>query len=160
MAHIHEKIDFTVTVYVVYNDRVLLRMHEKYHCWFGVGGHIELDEDANQAALRETLEEAGLNVTLIPPLNWENSLTNEERHVELIPPSYMNIHFVNETSKHQHHDLIYFAVSTTDEVTPESPDDQWAWLTEQEIAEHTDLLPKVRFYAQEALRRARAVTPG
>jgi 8-oxo-dGTP pyrophosphatase MutT (NUDIX family) len=59
MAHIHEKIDFTVDVFVVYRNKVLLRMHEKYHQWLAVGGHVELDEDPNQAALREVLEELG-----------------------------------------------------------------------------------------------------
>lgn len=53
MAHIHEKIDFTVEVFVVFQNKVLLRKHDKYKIWLSVGGHIELDEDPNQAALRE-----------------------------------------------------------------------------------------------------------
>ena len=53
MAHVHELIDFTVSVFVVYKDKVLVRKHEKYHTWLAVGGHIELNEEANAAALRE-----------------------------------------------------------------------------------------------------------
>jgi ADP-ribose pyrophosphatase YjhB (NUDIX family) len=64
MSHIHEKIDFTVGVFVVYKDKVLLRKHDKYNLWLCVGGHIELDEDPNEAALREVKEEVGLDVTL------------------------------------------------------------------------------------------------
>jgi len=45
MAHIHEKIDFTASVFVVHKNKVLLRMHDKYKMWLSVGGHIELDED-------------------------------------------------------------------------------------------------------------------
>jgi len=30
MPHLHDKIDFTVETFIVYNDRVLLRMHDKY----------------------------------------------------------------------------------------------------------------------------------
>ena len=56
MAHIHEKIDFTVEVFVVYQDKVLLRKHDKYGMWLSVGGHIELDEDPNETALREVKE--------------------------------------------------------------------------------------------------------
>ena len=53
MPHIHEKIDFTVEVFVVHNGRVLLRKHDKLKFWLSVCGHIELDEDPNQAAVRE-----------------------------------------------------------------------------------------------------------
>ena len=56
MAHIHEKIDFTASVYIVFENKVLLRLHDKYNLWLGVGGHIELDEDANAALLREVKE--------------------------------------------------------------------------------------------------------
>ena len=60
MPHIHNKIDFTVEVFIVYDNKVLLRKHDKYGMWLSVGGHIELDEDSNQAALREVKEEVGL----------------------------------------------------------------------------------------------------
>ena len=53
MPHIHEKIDFAVEVFVVHKNKVLLRKHDKYKTWLGVGGHIELDEDPNQVAIRE-----------------------------------------------------------------------------------------------------------
>ena len=51
MAHIHEKIDFTASVYIVRDNRVLLHMHKKLNMWLPPGGHIELDEDPNQAAI-------------------------------------------------------------------------------------------------------------
>ncbi|RLS89050.1 MAG: NUDIX domain-containing protein, partial [Planctomycetota bacterium] len=62
MAHIHEKIDFTVAVFVVHEKKVLVIHHKKLDKWLPLGGHIELDEDPEQAALRETLEESGLAV--------------------------------------------------------------------------------------------------
>lgn len=52
MPHIHEKIDFTAEVFVVYKNKVLLRLHDKYKIWLSVGGHIELHEEPNQAAVR------------------------------------------------------------------------------------------------------------
>ena len=66
MAHIHEKIDFTTSVYIVHAGKVLLRMHDKYHMWSGPGGHVDLHEDPNQAAVRECKEEVGLDGVL-----WE-----------------------------------------------------------------------------------------
>ena len=65
MAHIHEKIDFTADVFVVHKDKVLIRTHDKYDLWLAVGGHIELDEDPNQSAIREVKEEVGLDVELV-----------------------------------------------------------------------------------------------
>jgi len=65
MAHIHEKIDFTVAIFVVHDARVLLILHRKLGKWLPLGGHIELDEDPEIAALREAKEESGLDVELI-----------------------------------------------------------------------------------------------
>ncbi|MDP2642022.1 MAG: NUDIX domain-containing protein, partial [bacterium] len=64
MPHIHEKIDFTVEVFIVYKDKVLIRKHDKYDKWLAVGGHIELEEDPNQAAVSEEKEEVGLDIKL------------------------------------------------------------------------------------------------
>ena len=56
MAHIHEKIDFTVAIFVVHDEKILLIHHRKLNKWLPLGGHIELDEDPEQAALREAKE--------------------------------------------------------------------------------------------------------
>ena len=61
MAHIHELIDFTVAIFVVHEHKVLIIHHRKLDRWLPLGGHIELDEDPEQAALREAREESGLS---------------------------------------------------------------------------------------------------
>ena len=70
---------------------------------------------------------------------------------DLVPPNYMNIHQINET--HQHHDLVYFVRTPTDKVIPESPTDQWKWLTNEEVIALTwnDISDEVRHYCLEAL---------
>ena len=45
MAHIHEKIDFTVAIFVVFQGKVLVIHHRQLDKWLPLGGHIELDED-------------------------------------------------------------------------------------------------------------------
>jgi 8-oxo-dGTP pyrophosphatase MutT (NUDIX family) len=40
--------------------------HPRLQCWLPAGGHVEPDETPAQAAVRETLEEAGLDVALVP----------------------------------------------------------------------------------------------
>lgn len=148
MPHIHEKIDFAADVFIVYNNKVLIRLHEKYNKWLSVGGHIELDETPVDAALREVKEEVGLDVTLIPPREIPSY---EGEYQELIPPWYMNIHPINEN--HKHISLIYFATSTTDAVIPERETDQWRWFSKEELdAGDHGISESILFYAKEALR--------
>ena len=115
MPHIHEKIDFTVEVFVVYKNKVLLRLHDKYNLWLSVGGHIELDEDPNQAAVREVFEEVALKVKLYDGLKPE--IEKMDNYQELIPPFFLNRHRINE--KHEHVTMTYFATSETDIIVQE-----------------------------------------
>ena len=84
MAHLHEKIDFTVAIFVVHDGRVLLIHHRKLDQWLPLGGHIELDEDPEAAALREAKEESGLDVELISGKLEESMLGLQLPDVQLI----------------------------------------------------------------------------
>ncbi|MBI1840272.1 MAG: NUDIX domain-containing protein, partial [Verrucomicrobia bacterium] len=64
MAHIHDKIDFTVAIFLIDQGRVLLVLHKRLKKWLPLGGHIELDEDPETAALREAKEESGYDIEL------------------------------------------------------------------------------------------------
>jgi hypothetical protein len=44
MSHIHERIDYTVDVFIDYNNKVFLRKHDKYDMWLSVGGHVDLEK--------------------------------------------------------------------------------------------------------------------
>jgi 8-oxo-dGTP pyrophosphatase MutT (NUDIX family) len=111
MAHIHEKIDFTVAIFVVHNARVLVIHHRKLDRWLPLGGHIELDEDPEQAALRETREESGLEVELV----GERPPTTEPGTRALIAPRFLDIHRIHPT--HEHIGMIYFARVRSGDVT-------------------------------------------
>lgn len=152
MAHIHEKIDFTAEVFIVYKNKVLLRKHEKYNIWMSVGGHIELDEDPIQAAIREVKEEVGLEIELVGREKGEGTGSPEDGgYQDLLPPKYLGRHPVNET--HEHITLVYFAISNTDK-TADSIDHkeraEICWATKEELRE-MDLRPNVLFYATKAL---------
>ena len=103
MAHIHEKIDFTSAIFVVEAGRVLLVHHRKLNHWLPLGGHIELDEEPETAALREAFEESGLEVELL----GERPPTTGPGTRALMAPRFMDIHRISET--HEHIGLIYFA---------------------------------------------------
>jgi 8-oxo-dGTP pyrophosphatase MutT (NUDIX family) len=103
MAHIHEKIDFTVAIFVVHDGKILLIHHRKLDKWLPLGGHIELDEDPEQAALREAKEESGLDVELL----GERAPTTGPGTRALITPRFLDIHRITDT--HEHIGLIYWA---------------------------------------------------
>lgn len=152
MGHIHEKIDFCVEVFIVYKDKVLLKKHKKFKdIWLSVGGHIELHEDPNQAALREVKEEVGLDVRLVGVREQFDG--TEGDYTDLVSPVALGKHRVNET--HEHVVLVYFATSGSDAVVPEDEGAQWKWVTKEDLAT-MDLRPNVRNYAEAALDRLAA----
>ncbi len=150
MPHIHEKVDFVADIFIVYKDRVLLRKHDKYKIWLSVGGHIELDEDPNEAAIREAKEESGLDIELVGKI--ENIKTDYDGFKHLIPPRFLNIHRINDT--HRHISFVYFARAKSDEVKPTGDDvsDEYVWLTKEELEENKlGIKEPTRTYALVAL---------
>lgn len=153
MPHVNELIDFVVDTFVVYNNKVLLRFHDKYNIWLSVGGHIELNEDPNQAAVREVKEEVGLDVELFGDAQLPK--VNSANYKELIPPAFMDIHKISET--HRHIGMRYFAKAFSDKVVePEGEKSGgWKWMTKDEILAATDIDELIKFYALKALEALR-----
>ncbi len=148
MPHIHEKIDFVAEVFIVNRGRVLLRKHDKYKIWLPPGGHIELDEDPNRAAIREVKEEVGLDIELLP----DCPLPDFKDVTELIPPRFLNRHRINAT--HEHVSLIYFATSRGDKITQGDTEvsEDIRWLTREELNDPSlDVREQVKYYAKAAL---------
>ena len=148
MSHIHEKIDFTVEVFIVFKNKVLLRMHDKHHVWLSVGGHIELDENPVQAAIREVKEEVGLDIKIIE----STKIPEDSNYKGLINPKFLGFHEVD--GNHKHVVFVYFATSETDKITDsisEHEKSDTCWCTKEDI-ENMDLRPNIKFYALEALK--------
>jgi 8-oxo-dGTP pyrophosphatase MutT (NUDIX family) len=103
MAHLHDKIDFTVAIFVVHDGQLLVIHHRTLDKWLPLGGHIELDEDPEQAALREAKEESGLDVELL----GERPPTTGPGTRALIAPRFLDIHRI--TGTHEHIGLLYWA---------------------------------------------------
>jgi 8-oxo-dGTP pyrophosphatase MutT (NUDIX family) len=154
MAHIHERIDFTSSVFIVQDGRVLLIHHRKLLKWLPVGGHIELDEDPEQAALREAKEESGLDVELL----GERPPTTGPGTRALITPRFMDIHRISPT--HEHIGLIYWARPVAGNVSLAADEHlDIRWCSPSDLDE---LLPPlsdaVRWYSLQAIREVGAAT--
>jgi len=165
MPHIHTEpgqADFTVSVYVVYGDKVLYRFHDKVHKWLVPGGHIELDEVPEQSAVREVFEEVGLVVELYNPdqlllvdKDEDPKKIGRDGYKELLVPPFMNIHPLSvKEGSHRHIDFTFFALSKTDVVVePEGEEKSGGilWLTKEGIVAHPDIDPLMKKYGSQAL---------
>lgn len=115
---------------------MLLRLHDKYKMWNAPGGHIDPGEDVNEAALREVMEEVGLEVELVGPVGWQKHDTDFNK--DLVPPIFVNRHRINDT--HEHSAFVFAAKAKTRDVNPMLAEDiaaaaECAWVTESELNE-------------------------
>ncbi|MBI2947232.1 MAG: NUDIX domain-containing protein [Verrucomicrobia bacterium] len=100
-----------MAIFVVETGRVLMVHHRRLGKWLPLGGHIELDEDPEIAALREAKEESGLDVELI----GERPPTTGPGTRALIAPRFLDIHRITDT--HEHIGMIYWARPKNGQVT-------------------------------------------
>jgi 8-oxo-dGTP pyrophosphatase MutT (NUDIX family) len=150
MAHIHELIDFVVNAFIVYKDKVLLIHHKKLNMWLSVGGHIELNENPEEALFREIKEECGLEVEVIAPK--PDIKFKRNNFTPLYTPAFLDVHDVG--GGHKHVALNYFAKSKSDKFVfnkEEHNDIRWFSLEDLDNPEY-DIGPGAKFYAKEALR--------
>ncbi|MBV9174303.1 MAG: NUDIX domain-containing protein [Chloroflexi bacterium] len=124
---------FTVAVFVVHADSVLLHYHRKLEKWLPPGGHIEDGELPDEAALREVEEETGIRARLVGP----RGLPIDEPRQLVIPAG---IQVEDIYPGHQHIDLVYFAVPDPDDLRAAEIDaalaesDQVGWYRLEAIA--------------------------
>jgi 8-oxo-dGTP diphosphatase len=151
MPHLHDKIDLTVAAYITHDNKILMIKHKKLQKWLPPGGHVELDQDPEEALFNEIAEETGL----VP-----NQLTilSSKPHIEspgtkfLHTPNFLDIHDISDT--HKHIGLTYILKTTSDKITlAEREHDDIKWFSIEDInSEEYDLLPAVKFYALQALQ--------
>lgn len=125
---------FTSTVYIIKEDSVLLIFHRKLKKWLPPGGHIDANETPPAAAIREALEETGLEVEIIPQENiWVERFNATSFHrpylclLEEIPEH-------NGIPHHQHMDFVYLGRQIGGSIIQnELETEAIKWFTESEI---------------------------
>lgn len=152
MPHIHSDIDFTVSAAIVFDRRVLLVDHPRYGVWLTPGGHVELDEDTDQALLREIREETGLEEPDIEIVSERIDPDNAGDSKPLWVPRWMNIHPAN--APHRHVDLIYLVRAKTDRIALDRTEhNDIRWFTSDEVGDpKLRMMADGRWYAREAIR--------
>ena len=150
MPHIHKLYDFVVSVFIVHKEKVLLIYHKKYREWLPIGGHIELDEDPEQALYREIKEECGLNVHIL-----SQAPNIGHSGVKPIPtPDYVDAHRIGKD--HKHVAFIYFGVSKSARVIlHEREHREYRWVSRSELkSKDLKLTKSIYFYCVKALESA------
>lgn len=149
MPHINELYDFTNTVFIVHDEKVLLVNHPRYSKWIPIGGHIEIDEDSDEALFREIKEETGLEVTIMTHRPDFDSPGTKA----LLTPNFVDVHEANPP--HKHISLTYFAVSKDENFVLSDEHDDMKWFSVVELSDDKyKLSPAVKFYAEAAIELA------
>jgi 8-oxo-dGTP pyrophosphatase MutT (NUDIX family) len=130
---------FTATVYILYQEKVLLHKHPKLGKWLPPGGHLEPDETPPEAARREVKEETGLDIALLEQENFKMEAYNA---VSFERPFFCLLENIPETPKqpaHQHMDMIYLGVPT-DESQLERIAPEFKWFSFEDLEKIEDEL--------------------
>ena len=139
---------FTVAVFVVAHGHVLLHLHRRTGLWLPPGGHIEPGELPDEAALRETREEAGIEVRLVGRPGIDHHAQDAPR--QLVRPEGVQLEDISP--EHQHIDLVYFAVpeETTGGLPELGGEGGMRWVGEADLP-HLPLTDEVLTWVQLAL---------
>lgn len=163
MAHIHAQIDFVVSIFPVYKQKVLLCFHKKLNTWLGIGGHIELGELPDEAVIREILEEAGIgppNLRIVEPPRsqmpkYPAPTTGDHNSRLLLQPWALEVHDFPPLPGHRHCCLVYFAECHSFECHPKADEiTALCWFDKDDVlraAQAEVFLPSIAFYANWAL---------
>jgi len=134
MGHINELYDFTVSAFLIHptEKKLCMHYHLKYKKLLQFGGHIELDEQPEEALERELREEAGLEPKDYEVVESPHPITDEQNSILL--PFNINVH--NVIGKHCHIDLEYIVKCKTEKISPgEGESKKYYWLTLDELEE-------------------------
>lgn len=141
---------FCITVYVRdrASDRFLMVRHRKLQKWLPPGGHVEENEIPDAAAVRECLEETGLDVELVgerPPTSGG-----------LVRPVGVQLNVI-QPGQHEHIDLLYlgFPRSGNSPVLNLAESEGIRWVPLAEIlAPEFDTCEDVRYWVRRLCTQA------
>lgn len=126
---------FTATVYIRDQERILLVYHKKLQKWLPPGGHVDNNELPTDTAVREAKEETGYDISLIS----DDHIVIKEANASSLARPYLclleEIPAHNGESAHQHIDLIYLGKVVGGKLQHAPNESEEArWFTREELA--------------------------
>lgn len=123
--------EFTATVYIIKDEKVILIYHRKLRKWLPPGGHVEPNETPSEAAIREALEETGFHIDLL----MDEHITIDNWNAKSIARPLLclleEIPEYNNHPAHQHMDFVFAAKPVSQTDTQETQ--EWRWFSLDEI---------------------------
>ncbi|MFA6408928.1 MAG: NUDIX domain-containing protein [Gammaproteobacteria bacterium] len=148
-----DKKHFTATVYIVSDAKVLLLEHKKMASWLPPGGHVEENELPSEAALREVMEETGLQVELITSKSFQEEkhyLEVNDPRTSLIPCPWRFL--LEEISQnHYHIDFIYLAKIINNKIK-NNEGHNLQWFSILDLEKNQNIFPNVKYYGIKAIQ--------
>lgn len=121
--------------------RFLLHFHPKLGIWLPPGGHIEENEEPQDAVLREIREETGLECRIISRDTQAQQFITPLPETGVLPlPMAILKEFIpdKKTGEHWHIDMVYWCRPLDEAATPYP---EFQWMTPDEILK-TDNVPQ------------------
>jgi len=124
---------FTTATFVVCNQKVLMIYHRKLQRWLPPGGHLMSNELPEEGALREVMEETGIQAAL---WNKESSTLPEDVRI-LTPPVHMQLEKIPTDPVHYHIDFIFYATCSENQKVRIDTKEicRYKWMSAEEIRE-------------------------
>lgn len=144
--------DFAVSVFVVWRSRVLLHKHRKLGLWLPPGGHVELHELPDDAAVREVSEETGVAIELLgtPPVDAPGPR-------QLTRPRGVQLESI--ATGHEHIDLVYLGRPLEPYAGELTGDEEGLAWYDSAAAGTLGLTPEVTAWVALAIREERGLGP-
>jgi 8-oxo-dGTP pyrophosphatase MutT (NUDIX family) len=136
-----------------------LMLHPRFGQWLAPGGHVEADESPAEAAVRETAEELGCGVRLLPGPSLP--LPAGYPHPRMAPPWWV-VEMAASPDNHTagrplHLDHVFVGLHAGDIGVPET---RVRWMPEPELARAPDVPEDVRLPARDLLARLAGLGAG
>ena len=141
----------TASGLVIEGGRVLFMNHLKLGIWIYPGGHLDGDEFPDEAAVRETKEETGLDVEIVA----EDSISYSDSaaHSVGLPFAVMYEEVPYKDETHIHYDSIYVMRKTGGELKlSENEGSELRWFDIKEL-KALDTYPNIKVVTIAALKR-------
>lgn len=145
---------WVTTVYLVWQDRVLLHKNPRIGFYIPLGGHIEPGQSPDEAIRAEVREEAGMEIEL---LGEEESKRIDGQSWK--PPQPHHIQYEMTPHHGLHMNLVYFAVPKDPRdidaiIGEEDGGEELRWVSLEEMV-GKEFPENVRIYSAEAICEAK-----
>ena len=140
------KLEITATVVIIHENKTLLHLHKQLGVWMPIGGHVEENEPLHEAAHREVMEEAGIEIEIwqqAPLLNWERSVQ--------VPCPFLSLFHTRLTDRRIHDNYFIAFPKSLRLRASDGESTTFRWVTADDLRAEINIWPDVRTICLNAL---------